>query len=150
VPGPGNYTYTKPFGTEASKYTMRGKGNTKPLAARMNVPGPGEYGFIAMNPPGKYIRSNFKNATTIVWASSKEKRFQYQGIYLNLIKIDFKNPGPGAYEPGALMNGKGTNFISKFKNNPSKTMSMKFRATSNKNQSNLQFLIFKLLDLEHI
>jgi hypothetical protein len=84
VPGPDAYTYTKEFGTEASKYTMRGKGNSKPIGAKMNVPGPGEYGFIAMNPAGKYARSNFKNATTIVWASSKEKRFKYPGILLLL------------------------------------------------------------------
>jgi len=54
---------------------MRGKGS--PLEARKNVPGPGEYGFIAINPEGKYARSNFRNAITIVWSTSKEKRFKY-------------------------------------------------------------------------
>ncbi len=81
VPGVGNYSINKPFGEEAFKYTMRGKGNTKPLAAKMNVPGPGEYGFMSINPGGKYSRSSFKNATTIVWGSSKERRFKYESSF---------------------------------------------------------------------
>jgi len=56
---------------------MKGKGNTKSLEARKNVPGPGEYESIAINPEGKYARSSFRNAITIVWSTSKEKRFKY-------------------------------------------------------------------------
>ena len=80
IPGVGNYTINKPFGYEANKYTMKGKGNTKPAAARSNVPGPGEYKCISINPDGKYARSNFRNATSINWANSKQKRFKYEGI----------------------------------------------------------------------
>ena len=62
---------------------MKGKGNVKPLAARMNVPGPGEYNNLQMNPAGKYdARSSFRNATSILWATSKEKRFKYEGNFL--------------------------------------------------------------------
>lgn len=77
VPGPGKYNYLKSFGSEASKYSMLGKGEGKGLSETARVPGPGQYPIISINPTGKYPVSNMRNATAIVWGQSKEKRFNY-------------------------------------------------------------------------
>ena len=77
VPGPGKYNYLKPFGSEATKFSMYGKGEGKNLNQTSRVPGPGQYPIVSINPGGKYPLSNMKNATTIVFGQSKEKRFNY-------------------------------------------------------------------------
>ena len=41
VPGPGLYTITKPFGFEASKFTMVGKQKNIEEKSRASEPGPG-------------------------------------------------------------------------------------------------------------
>lgn len=80
IPGPGNYNYLKPFGTESLRYTMRGKGSGKDIASSAKVPGPGEYPIVNMNARGRYPLSQNKNATGICWSSSRAKRFTYQSI----------------------------------------------------------------------
>jgi len=87
IPGVGAYTFNKTFGSESVKYSMVGKGNTKPLAARNKVPGPGEYNSISMNATGKYPKSSFRNATSVIWANNKEKRFKYEGKLNYLINM---------------------------------------------------------------
>jgi len=117
VPGPGKYDYLKPFGNDANKFSIRGKGDHKGLSASSKVPGPGEYPILSMNPTGKYPYSNVKNATNIVWGSSKSPRFNY-----NLNNF----PGPEKYEQKPLINGKGILFVSKFQSSPGKSMTGKF------------------------
>jgi hypothetical protein len=77
VPGPGKYKYLKPFGSDANKFSIYGKGESKNLAKTSRSPGPGEYPIISINPNGKYPLSNMKNATNIAFGLSKEKRFNY-------------------------------------------------------------------------
>ena len=76
-PGPGKYNHIKPFGSDAFKFSMFGKGNSKTFSQTAKCPGPGEYPIVSINTKGKYPLSNMKNATTIVFGLSKEKRFTY-------------------------------------------------------------------------
>ncbi len=89
VPGPGRYDYLKPFGTEASKFSIFGKPDSKGMSRTSKIPGPGEYPIVSINPQGKYPLSNMRNATAIVFGSNKEKRFNYScKIHIiQLIKI---------------------------------------------------------------
>lgn len=75
IPGPGNYNVLKSFGSDTFKYSLYGKG--KNLSNKNKVPGPGEYPIVSINPRGRYPLSKMKNATGIVWSSSKAKRFNY-------------------------------------------------------------------------
>lgn len=77
VPGPGKYDYLKPFGTGALKFSMYSKGENKDIKGKSKLPGPGEYPIISINPNGKYPISHYKNATTICFGASKDKRFNY-------------------------------------------------------------------------
>jgi hypothetical protein len=117
VPGPGKYDCLKPFGSDACKFSMRGKGDSKQLSSPSKLPGPGEYPILSMNPTGKYPYSNVKNATNIIWGSSKSPRFNYQ---IN------NYPGPEKYEQKSLINGKGICFNSKFQSSPGKTLVGKY------------------------
>ncbi len=77
-PGPGSYKHTKPFGSEALKFSLYGRGESKNLGNKTKVPGPGSYPLIGINPEGKYMYSKYKNSMGIIWGSSKEKRFRYK------------------------------------------------------------------------
>lgn len=78
VPGPGKYNYLKSIGDESSKWTMRGKGESKNLGSKNRVPGPGDYPPIALKLDGKYPLSSFRNTVNIVWGHSKATRFPPQ------------------------------------------------------------------------
>jgi len=75
VPGPGNYNYLRPFGSNSIKYSLLGRGKSE--NSKNKVPGPGEYPIVSINAKGRYPLSKMKNATGIVWSSSKAKRFNY-------------------------------------------------------------------------
>jgi hypothetical protein len=122
-PGPGQYKYTKPFGSEAAKFSIAGR--NKPASSKTKMPGPGTYPQLGIRPDGKYMFSRYKNTTGIVWGSSKEKRFRYKD-FLNYV------PGPGNYDMKPLINGQGRLFNSKFKSNMGKTISGKFMDPSSK------------------
>jgi hypothetical protein len=77
IPGPGNYNFVKPIGHDCSKFSMLGKGLNKDISAKSKIPGPGEYPIISINQRGRYPLSQMRNATGIVWSSSKAKRFTY-------------------------------------------------------------------------
>jgi hypothetical protein len=51
-------------------------------------------------------------------------------IVVNHTYIDSKNPGPSHYDLKPLINGKGSNFLSKYKNNLAPTMSPKLKDTT--------------------
>ena len=74
-PGPGNYSWAKPLGSDVPKFSMSFRNDKK--AHISIVPGPGNYNSISMNIDGKYPISTFKNATSIVFGVSKEPRFKY-------------------------------------------------------------------------
>ncbi len=76
IPGPGNYNVLKGFGNESSKYSMLGR--EKGISNKSKIPGPGEYHIPSINERGRYPLSKMKNATGIVWSSSKAKRFTYE------------------------------------------------------------------------
>lgn len=115
VPGPGNYNFLKQFGSDASKYSLYGKGYIK-NSSKLKVPGPGEYSSVAINPNGRYPISKMKNATGIVWSSSKAKRFNY---------LKNPNPGPGQYDNKSLISGSGNIFLSKYRSSTAKTIGAK-------------------------
>lgn len=81
VPGPGNYNFVKSIGHDCPKFSMKGKGLNKELSSKSKIPGPGEYPIISMNLRGRYPLSKMRNATGIVWSSSKAKRFVYDSNY---------------------------------------------------------------------
>ena len=81
MPGPGTYKFLRPFGHDALKFSLFGKGEKKQLSSVGKIPGPGQYPITSMNPSGKYPLSKNNNATTIVFGASKEKRFQYQSKF---------------------------------------------------------------------
>lgn len=84
-PGPGAYSWAKPLGSNASKYSMSFRTDKNPHPDR--VPGPGAYNSIQMNVDGKYPNSTFKNATSIVFGVSKEPRFKYPSKSFLITKI---------------------------------------------------------------
>lgn len=114
IPGPGIYSYTKPFGHESPKYTMSTKQDDKGLKDKTKQPGPGEYNLVGINPKGIYPSSNFSNTPNINFGSSTEKRFKYS--------TKDKIPGPGQYECKWLIDGKGYNYISKFRSTGASTI----------------------------
>jgi len=126
-PGPGNYNSAKPLGTDACKFSIRGKGLVNNHNATSRSPGPGNYNYDSFN-GGKYPLSTNKNTQSVCFAASKQKRFNYQ---------DFKVPGPGQYQMDPLINGVGKIFNSKFKSNPGVTISGRNEANIKKLNSGI-------------
>ncbi len=138
VPGPGRYDYLKPFGTEASKFSIFGKPDSKGMSRTSKIPGPGEYPIVSINPKGKYPLSNMRNATAIVFGSSKERRFNYSCKLL--FKIVNKNPGPEKYDLKGLITGTGFNYVSKYKSSTAKSISGRNKDNSMKHPSKIAFI----------
>lgn len=105
IPGPGKFNISKPFGTDASKFSIVGKGLN--IKRAQNEPGPGDYKLISMNKEGKYPLSNFTNTSSISFSLSKEQRFNYESKN--------KVPAPNRYDIKSLIDGKGFIFSSKYK-----------------------------------
>jgi hypothetical protein len=76
VPGPGKYETSKVFGNGGPKFSLYGRIKDR-INNSIKNPGPGQYESFSINPLGKFHFSNLKNATNIVFGSSKEKRFNY-------------------------------------------------------------------------
>jgi hypothetical protein len=145
-PGPGKYNHIKPFGSDAFKFSMFGKGNSKTFSQTAKCPGPGEYPIVSINTKGKYPLSNMKNATTIVFGLSKEKRFTYSCKLDHIITFFFilvnKNPGPNKYDQKSLINGNGFNYVSKYRSSIAKSITGKTRDINDKFPSKNNNLIF--------
>lgn len=107
VPGPGIYNYLKPFGHGSPKFSLSFRPENIEMKARSKEPGPGEYKHMNMNPKGAYPLSQYHNTPGINFSNYTEKRFNY--------KEKDKVPGPGSYNIKWLLDGKGFNFISKFR-----------------------------------
>ncbi len=107
VPGPGKFDITKPFGFEASKFSMVGKGFDNKNRKAKNEPGPGDYKLVQINKEGKYPLSQFRNTSSISFCLSKEKRFNYSSK--NFV------PAPNAYDLKSMIDGKGYIYSSKYK-----------------------------------
>lgn len=81
-PGPGKYEITKRLGTDAPKFSFYSKLENKVLKSNANkIPGPGEYNPPSFNPEGKYQFSKYNNVKNVVWATSKDKRFNYKCMF---------------------------------------------------------------------
>jgi hypothetical protein len=143
VPGPGKYSYLKPFGTEALKFSLIGKNESKSLTRANKLPGPGEYPIVSINPKGKYPLSNMRNATAIVFGQSKEKRFNYSCIIKIYFYLVNKNPGPDKYDQKNLITGTGFNYVSKYKSSTAKSISGRSKDFSMKHQSN--YVLFNFI-----
>lgn len=124
VPGPGLYTTTKPFGFEASKYTMVGKGKDLQKRIKANEPGPGDYKFVSTTIEGKYPLSKFRNTATITFGVNKEKRFNWNSKE--------KTPAPNAYNLKSMIDGKGFIFSSKYRSAASSSLYGKGKDLSTK------------------
>ena len=114
VPGPAKFNITKPFGSDASKFSMTGKGFDyfkKKMA--LNEPGPGDYKLMAINKEGKYALSQFRNTSSISF-NSQDKRFNY--AYKDNI------PAPNRYNIKTLIDGKGFIYNSKLKSSPANSI----------------------------
>ena len=99
VPGPGKYNYLKSFGSDALKFTMKGRIDpnrvVNPKVKKTTMPGPGAYDIvIKINTKGKYPISNIPNYNSIGYNYDKEKRFNYK--YNNF-------PGPEKYPQKQLL-----------------------------------------------
>lgn len=114
IPGPAKYSILKPFGHEAPKYTLTFRQEDKGIKAKSKEPGPGEYKLVGINPKGSYPSSNFCNTPNINFGNYTEKRFNYSE--------KMKVPGPGQYEVKWLIDGKGYNYISKFRSTGASTI----------------------------
>lgn len=118
-PGPARYSYLKPFGSEAPKYTMNKRYPLKAMMGRVNSPGPARYNNnININKEGRYTLSQFSNTPKSVWSLSKVKRLDY--IH------DPKTPGANAYHLEELTKGSGKIYNSRFQSACGKTISSKF------------------------
>ena len=122
-PGPGKYNTSKPFGSDAPKYSIEKKYPLKSYSILENVPGPGTYNNVSKI-FGKYVLSNIKNSSSVGF--THEKRFRQH--------LDV-TPGPNAYKLENLINGKGTIFDSRFKSNLGRTIFFKKKDYFNVNDT---------------
>lgn len=136
VPGPGLYTTTKPFGMEANKFSMVGKGKDLTKKSKTNEPGPGNYKYVSMTVEGKYPLSKFRNTATITFGVNKEKRFNWNSKN--------KNPAPNNYNLKWLIDGKGFIFSSKFKSAPCSSLYGKGKDLSTKYTNYISKFIFSI------
>jgi hypothetical protein len=82
VPGPGKYNTTKPFGSEAPRFSMYSKRGYISEMDKSKIPGPGFY-KTRLNPDGRSPNSMMKNLHNVTWSSSKSQRFvDASNIYL--------------------------------------------------------------------
>jgi hypothetical protein len=79
VPGPGKYDSSRPFGKDALKFSIRGKGKNIDPASK--IPGPGQYNQIGLNTSGKYPLSSYQNLRSIKLGKKDDQRFDYTCIY---------------------------------------------------------------------
>jgi hypothetical protein len=80
TPGPGNYEVSRKLGSDAPKFSFYPKIENKEFANSnwKNMPGPGEYKQIAINPNGKFPVSTITNVTNIIFGLNKDQRFKYK------------------------------------------------------------------------
>lgn len=113
TPGPAKYKFLKPFGSEAFKYSMRGKYDLS-KSTNVSTPGPGAYSDgITINPRGKFACSRYPNIAECSFGVNKRGRFLYD---------EHKSPGPADYEKKPLF---GAIFDSRFRSNLPKTMTFR-------------------------
>jgi hypothetical protein len=122
-PGPGKYNTSKPFGSDAPKFSIEKKYPLKSYSILENVPGPGTYNNSSKI-FGKYVLSNIKNSSSVGF--THEKRFRQH--------LDV-TPGPNAYKLENLINGKGNIFDSRFKSNLGRTIFFKKKDYFNVNDT---------------
>lgn len=94
IPGPGAYNFSPKLGTEASKYSIKGRtANPLLLTSTRHNPGPGAYApKNEMNETGKYMIGNVHNSLAPSFSLPSLKRFQY-------VDNNKHFPGPGTYAP---------------------------------------------------
>lgn len=120
VPGPAKYSYLKPFGSNASKYTMRGR--FYPPDGKDKVPGPGAYHDpIIISDKGKFPSSRYENIHQVNFGADKTRRFIYNKE---------KSPGPADYPKKQLI---GQIYESRFRSNMPLSMSFKWKNADSRN-----------------
>ena len=115
-PGPANYNYLKPFGSNGIKYSIKRKYERSKSCALLETPGPGAYNAVSkINPNGTYIVSKHENVHPVEFSKDKSKRFNYN------YEI---SPGPSDYKKGSMF---GKIFNSKFRSTNGVTMRPKIK-----------------------
>lgn len=121
-PGPGRYSPPHRFGAEGPKYSFREKTLYKGKGYRLNVPGPGQYGYVETNTKGFYPLSQFRNTSRTPWSMAKEVRFNEIG------KRHRISLGPGSYDHDNLTNSTGRLYNSKYESHLGKTMTKRYKS----------------------
>jgi len=112
IPGPGTYSSkVKAIGTDGrkTKFQGRSKNMNEPenIVAKMNVPGPGHYGFgIETSKYGNYPLSTIENNKAAQWSPSER--------FTDTNRHNREKPGPGEYYPSDK--SQGMYLLSNFKN----------------------------------
>jgi hypothetical protein len=75
IPGPGKYNPARPFGKDALKFALKGRGKSFDLNSK--IPGPGTYNNIGLNLNGRYPISTYHNIRAIKFGKKDEQRFNY-------------------------------------------------------------------------
>jgi len=80
--GPGYYNYLRPFGSDALKFTMKGrnekKQDDKKKEEEKKPKEQVEESYSLKNKDGKYVLSTMVNLPTFAFSHDKEKRFKYK------------------------------------------------------------------------
>lgn len=77
-PGPAQYNYLKPFGSQALKYSVPKNTSLTAGLGKVVSPGPARYyDNININPEGRYTLSKFPNSRRTGWSLSRSNRFNY-------------------------------------------------------------------------
>ena len=117
IPGPGQYSILKPFGSNGKKFSIYSKILNKHLN---NYPGPGKYkNILGISTKGIYPISDMRNIHSMFFGKNPNDRFSYR----NLLH-DVNVPGPGNYNQKSLF---GKVFNSRYKSNNAYTFSHKIK-----------------------
>ena len=120
LPGPGQYSILKPFGSTGKKFSIYSKILNDKYILNNNFPGPGRYkNILGISTKGLYPISDMKNIHSINFGKNPTDRFSYR----NLLK-DINVPGPGNYNQKSLF---GKVFNSRYKSNNAYTFSHKYK-----------------------
>lgn len=127
VPGPGKYSYLKPFGSDAPKYSMKGKYDKELKKEKIDEKNNDNNGsnnkaitepcvsILAINPRGKYASSKVMNVNSIKMQYDKSRRSEW---------VTINTPEPGKYN---AINMFGRIFDSRYLSNEGKSMAMKVK-----------------------
>lgn len=120
-PSPFSYSPYKPFGSESTKMSMYSRRILKDK--NLYTPGPGSYGYMNINPNGRYADSGFSNSPRSCFGLDQSQRSGHKNNGY---------PGPGQYETKTKIGDNGCVFHSVHVSSPGKTMGIKLALAGSK------------------